>query len=618
MPDTNDKREIFSFSNFGYEGAIIKVETDLRRGIPAYDIVGLSDGDVKAARERVIAAFKNSNLDFPQERILLSLSPADIKKEGTSFDLAMALGILNEQTNYKGDNVLVMGELELSGNVKPVKAVRAAIENAKAAGITNVIVPKQNLQEALEIPGVKVLAVDSLADAHTKLLNNEKFIEKTPDKEFFSKKVEFNEEALSEALDTDLTGHYETARAIEVAIAGKHNILLTGAPGSGKTYLSQRLFPALTPNLTYEESQSTTRIWSIAGLMKPEEGIKKEVPFRMPHQTASVEGMLGGGVRILPGETSLAHNGVLFLDEAAEFRASVLQMMRVPLDNKSVTLSRAGRSTVYPANCQLVMATNPCPCGNNGSGSKICLCSAKAIEMYWEKLSKPLLDRVEIKNFVEKNENDSRKITVEEMKQHIENAIRIQRENPHYNASLTPEEISELCKLDENSSKYLESKTKEKSPRERGNILKVALTIANMDNRKEIQLEDLQESVELTAPVFEKLQEYKREPDKKKSLQLDEFQDYSISEEAFEKLQEENNPPQKMQLDPLTVPTKVIVNGKERECKNGIFAGFVNAVQQLDTLTENYNELVENYNTLKEQINTKSFPQIRNSNTFER
>lgn len=618
MPDTNDKREIFSFSNFGYEGAIIKVETDLRRGIPAYDIVGLSDGDVKAARERIIAAFKNSNLDFPQERILLSLSPADIKKEGTSFDLAMALGILNEQTNYKGDNVLVMGELELSGNVKPVKAVRAAIENAKAAGITNVIVPKQNLQEALEIPGVKVLSVDSLADAHTKLLNNEKFIEKTPDKEFFSKKVEFNEEALSEALDTDLTGHYETARAIEVAIAGKHNILLTGAPGSGKTMLSQRLIPALTPNLTEQESQSTTRIWSIAGLVKPNEGLIKEVPFRMPHQTASIEGICGGGINCRPGEISLAHNGVLFLDEAAEFRSSVLQMMRVPLENKSITLSRAGRSTVYPANCQLVMATNPCPCGCYGSKDRICLDSAKSIENYWGKFSAPLLDRVEIKNFVTKDENDSRKITLEEMKKHIENAIRIQRENPHYNASLTPEEISELCKLDENSSKYLESKTKEKSPRERSNILKVALTIANMDNRKEIQLEDLQESVELTAPVFEKPQEYKREPDKKKSLQLDEFQDYSISEEAFEKLQEENNPSQKMQLDPLTVPTKVIVNGKERECKNGIFAGFVNAVQQLDTLTENYNELVENYNTLKEQINTKSFPQIRNSNTFER
>lgn len=652
-----NKREIFTFSSFGYEGAIIKVETDLRGGIPAYDIVGLADSSVKESRERVRAALNNSGIEYHNGRVLQSLSPADLKKEGSSFDLAMALGILNEQTNYKGESVLVMGALGLSGNVIAVRGVHAAVQSAVAAGITNVIVPKANEAEALEIPGVKVLSVESLSDAHTKLLNNEPFIEKKQNPEkYFSKDVEFNEEAFSEAKDLDLTGHYETARAIEVAIAGKHNILLTGAPGSGKTMLSQRLIPALTPNLTQQESQSTTRIWSIAGLVKQNEGLKKEVPFRMPHQTASIEGICGGGINCQPGEISLAHNGVLFLDEAAEFRSSVLQIMRVPLENKSITLSRAGRSTTYPSNFQLVMATNPCPCGNYGSKDKICFDSARSIENYWGKFSNPLMDRVPIKNFVVKDENDSRKVNLEEMKKHIENAIRIQRENKVYNQNLTPDEIEEFCKLDEESAKYLQKKSEDMSPRYKANILKVALTIANMDNRRKIQLEDLQESVELTADVFNKLNEYKRDPDKKQSFENKTENDNSVYSvdltntgylddgiltidlskndntkfkiTAFDKRQNKEvtkkfdfaelfdgrNNAQKI----LTEPTKIMVNGKERECKSGIRDGFINAVKQLDILSQNYNDLVDNYNNLKDQLNTRSYHPVEKPEEFER
>lgn len=652
-----NKREIFTFSRFGYEGAIIKVETDLRGGIPAYDIVGLADSSVKESRERVRAALNNSGIEYHNGRVLQSLSPADLKKEGSSFDLAMALGILNEQTNYKGESVLVMGALGLSGNVIAVRGVHAAVQSAVAAGITNVIVPKANEAEALEIPGVKVLSVESLSDAHTKLLNNEPFIEKKQNPEkYFSKDVEFNEEAFSEAKDLDLTGHYETARAIEVAIAGKHNILLTGAPGSGKTMLSQRLIPALTPNLTQQESQSTTRIWSIAGLVKQNEGLKKEVPFRMPHQTASIEGICGGGINCQPGEISLAHNGVLFLDEAAEFRSSVLQIMRVPLENKSITLSRAGRSTTYPSNFQLVMATNPCPCGNYGSKDKICFDSARSIENYWGKFSNPLMDRVPIKNFVVKDENDSRKVNLEEMKKHIENAIRIQRENKVYNQNLTPDEIEEFCKLDEESAKYLQKKSEDMSPRYKANILKVALTIANMDNRRKIQLEDLQESVELTADVFNKLNEYKRDPDKKQSFENKTENDNSVYSvdltntgylddgiltidlskndntkfkiTAFDKRQNKEvtkkfdfaelfdgrNNAQKI----LTEPTKIMVNGKERECKSGIRDGFINAVKQLDILSQNYNDLVDNYNNLKDQLNTRSYHPVEKPEEFER
>lgn len=508
MPETDNKLVVHSYEPFGYEGALLSVETDLRRGIPSVDIVGLADGSIRSVRERLIAAFRNQGLEFPSERVLMSLSPTDLKKESSCTDLAMAVSILNEQNNYEGKPVLVMGELDLSGTVRPVKGVAAAVQVAKSLDITNIIVPDANMNEALSAGGVKVLPVSNLSEVHEKLLDFEKsFVIESQNKPV-SNSVTFDEEKIDELLERDfnkaLEGHYNSARAIEIAIAGKHNILLTGSPGCGKTFLSQNLIPALTPNLTTEEAQSTSRIWSIAGLMKSEEGLKKEIPFRMPHQTASIEGICGGGVNCRPGEMSLAHNGVLFLDEAAEFRSSVLQIMRVPLESKTITLSRAGRTTVYPSNFQLVMTTNPCPCGNYGSKNKICLDSKKSIDLYWKKFSSPLLDRVEIKQFVDKDVNDNRKITVEEMKQHILNAMTIQRNNQNYNSNLTPWEIAEKCKLDEKSQKYFDNEFLDKSERSKANSLKLALTIANMDNRTEIELKDLREAVELNKSIFEK------------------------------------------------------------------------------------------------------------------
>lgn len=546
---TNDTtpKKVYSFSSFGYEGSIITVETDLRRGIPAVDIVGLADGAVKESRERIQAAFRNSNLAFPSERVLQSLSPADLRKEGAGLDLPMALSILNEQNHYELDeDVLAMGELELSGHVRPVRGVRAAVETAISSGIYKFIVPEENVKEALSVNGATVLGVSNLSELHEKLHSREvnELFKTSYIIPASKKEVTFNEEALNmeqsyftgnKIADIQLDGYYDAARAIEIAIAGKHNIILEGQPGCGKTMLAQALFPALTPQLTSEESNQTTRIWSIAGLTKPSDPMIKNTPFRMPHQTASIEGMCGGGPNCRPGEISLAHNGILFLDEAAEFRSSVLQMMRVPLEQNSISLSRAGRTTTYPANFQLVMAANPCPCGNFGSHDKICLCSAKSVDQYWKKFSAPLLDRVEIKQHVERNENDTRKITVADMKRHIENAFKIQRENPNYNSSLTPQEIAEKCKLDEESKKYFESKTADKSERSKANTLKVALTVANMENRLEISLDDLKEAVELNAPLFEKPQEYKHEP------KLPPFHNSEIAEENKSILEASSN-----------------------------------------------------------------------------
>ena len=285
-------------------------------------------------------------------------------------------------------------------------------------------------------------------------------------------------------------------RAIEIAVAGKHNLLITGRSGCGKTMAVHRLIPLLTPKLTVDEAQSVTRIWSLAGLMKPTEPLVRKTPFRLPHQTASIEGICGGGPNCRPGEISLAHNGVLFLDEAAEFRSSVLQMLRVPLESHTITLSRAGRSTTYPANFQLIMATNPCPCGNYGSKEKICLCSAKSVEMYWRKFSAPLIDRVGvILNMDDSEEKCS--IDIEELRKHIKTAFEIQRKNPAYNNNLSPWDLSEKAKLDDEAMNILDSWVikHDVGTRRESNILKVSLTIANMDDREIISKDDVLEAI---------------------------------------------------------------------------------------------------------------------------
>lgn len=487
---------IYSFSPFGYEGSLVNVEVDLRRGIPAVDVVGLADGAVKETRERVRSAVINSGFEFPSERVLISLSPADLKKEGAGFDLPVALGILNakEHSGFINENVLVMGELELSGRVRAVKGIHAACSTAFASGIQYAVVPKPNFDEACSVYGLKVVGVESLEEAASALKDVTCFGKAFEIKEESAESVSFSDE---EGEDIDgLELPKRLIRAIEIAVAGKHNLLITGRPGCGKTMAVQRLIPLLTPKLTVDEAQSVTRIWSLAGLMKPTESLVRKIPFRIPHQTASIEGFCGGGPNCRPGEISLAHNGVLFLDEAAEFRSSVLQMLRVPLESHTITLSRAGRSTSYPANFQLIMATNPCPCGNYGSKERICLCSAKSVEMYWRKFSAPLIDRVGVILNMDDSEEKS-SVDIEELRKHIKTAFEIQRKNPAYNNNLSPWDLSEKTKLDDEAMNILDSWVikHDVGTRRESNILKVSLTIANMDGREIISKDDVFEAI---------------------------------------------------------------------------------------------------------------------------
>ena len=482
---------IYSFSPFGYEGSLVNVEVDLRRGIPAVDVVGLADGAVKETRERVRAAVINSGFEFPSERVLISFSPADLKKEGAGFDLPVALGILNaeEDSEFIEENVLVMGELELLGRVRAVKGIHAACSTAFASGIQYAVVPKANFEEACAVQGLKVVGVESLEEAASALKDVTCFGKAFEIKEESSESISFSDE---EGEDIDgLELPKRLIRAIEIAVAGKHNLLITGRSGCGKTMAVHRLIPLLTPKLTVDESQSVTRIWSLAGLMKPTEPLVRKTPFRIPHQTASIEGICGGGPNCRPGEISLAHNGVLFLDEAAEFRSSVLQMLRVPLESHTITLSRAGRSTTYPANFQLIMATNPCLCGNYGSKEKICLCSAKSVEMYWRKFSAPLIDRVGVILNMDDSEEKS-SVDIEELRKHIKIAFEIQRKNPAYNNNLSPWDLSEKAKLDDEAMNILDSWVikHDVGTRRESNILKVSLTIANIDDREIISKDD--------------------------------------------------------------------------------------------------------------------------------
>ena len=458
---------IYSFSPFGHDGSLISVEVDLRRGIPATDIVGLADGSVKETRARVQIAIRNSGLEYPSERVLIALSPADLKKEGTGFDLSIALGVLQKQF---AEDILVMGELELSGAIRPVRGVYAACSIALASGIQYAIVPMENLNEALE-SGIKAIGCATLSEAFN--LPVELSTRKIASVGGYDETISFREPDSEYKDKIEMTE--KEMLALVVGASGRFNMMFTGSPGCGKTMLMQYM-QYLTPSLTEEESKSVKRIYSLAGLSLKDEN-RTYPPFRIPHQTASIEGICGGGPNCRPGEISLAHNGVLFLDEAAEFRSSVLQMLRVPLENKSITLSRAGRTTVYPANFQLLMACNPCPCGNLGSKDKICLCSAKSVEQYWKKFSAPLLDIVPIKIHIDPEKGERKEYSLEELQTYVMTATVESRKLGKKFSELTPNEVEDIIPPEILTVFTIAMADKDWSIRKRNNALKVWLTI---------------------------------------------------------------------------------------------------------------------------------------------
>lgn len=482
---------IYTFSNWGYEGSLVTVETDLRRGIPAIDIVGIADGCVKESRERVKAAVRNQGFEFPNERVLISLSPADLKKEGAGFDLPIALSVLSAKDDYprsQDAKVMVMGELELSGQLRPTRAVYPALSTASSAGIKYAIVPKGS--ETAVPSGIHVEYVENLREAYDALVRIDEAeslgaeFEESTTEEGKEMKVEFNE--IPENNLDSIKGHNGLKYAMAVAVAGRHNILFYGRQDCGKTMVLQHL-PELMPKLLPEESKITTRIHSIAGLLSPSEGFKTERPFRIPHPTASIEGFCGGGINCRPGEISLAHNGVLFLDEAAEFRSSVLQMLRVPLESNSICLSRGGRTTVYPARFQLIMATNPCPCGSYGSKDKVCLCYAKSVDMYWRKFSSPLLDLIAIRFNAEEDEFSGDDYSLKNLRNRIKTAWERQyKRQGKLNQDLNSQEVLDFIKTTDGVKSELSKLNL--SVRATTNILKLARTIADMTDLEEAEV----------------------------------------------------------------------------------------------------------------------------------
>ena len=500
---------IYSFERFGYEGSLVTIEVDLRKGLPAVDIIGMGDMSAEELRERVRSAIRNSGYEFPPERVLISLSPAEILKRDDSHDLAVALAILAAKDDFprsQDTQVVALGSLELSGHVNTVRGAYAALTSAMAMGIKYAIIPETC--EVKELDGMYIERVANLTEAYDTLCRIEEhecYPEDSNEAEENTITFTDSEGNTLDSLDNNFNGSNAMAGmkyAMAVAAAGRHNIMVIGSPGCGKTMALQHL-PEITPNfLNTADAAATTRIWSLAGLLRPDENRMKTRPFRMPHQTASIEGMCGGGPDCRPGEISLAHKGILFLDEAAEFRSSVLQMLRVPLENGTISLSRAGRTTVYPANFQLAMAVNPCPCGNYGSKTKICLCSLKSIDNYWKKFSAPLLDRVDIRYFFDNPSflPAAVDLSLENIRAMVKKAWEAQlKRQGKLNSDLTPEEILRYVPLNDAVRRMLDKATLRYgfSSRAIRSVMLLARTVADMNGFEEVDTACMTVALEL-------------------------------------------------------------------------------------------------------------------------
>ena len=382
-----------SMSLEGLQGYLIDVQTDVTAGIPNFDIVGLPDASVKEAKERIKSAIKNTNFEFLSRKVLINLAPADKRKEGTILDLPMAIGVLTSVGEIKDSNILentvILGELSLNGNVNRINGILPMCIEAKRIGIKRVIIPMQNVSEAKIIEGLDVIPVESLKDA-IEFLNYGVVPEIK-----FEVQNEKNKEVINNIDFSDVKGQENVKRALEVAASGSHNILLIGSPGSGKSMLAKRL-PSILPPLSLGESLETTKIHSVAGKLGKDGGLISKRPFRAPHHTISTVAMTGGGSFPQPGEISLAHNGILYLDELPEYSRNVLEVLRQPLEDRKITVSRIRCNVEYPASFMLVASMNPCPCGYYTHPTKACVCSPGQVQKYLNRISGPLLDRIDL------------------------------------------------------------------------------------------------------------------------------------------------------------------------------------------------------------------------------